>query len=479
MNGLRRHRGAWPLALVLAYALCATGWAVLRTPLRPGEAALLLAARGGSAAPCAPAGGDALGLAACALPGASGAVPRLAAVGDRLGGLAGARAILALSAPALLLLAVRAGSSPRWGRRGLLAGATFAALGAPLQLLAPVHPRALAALLLGCAAVLAEPPAREDGGGWPWARPARLALAGAALALSATATPVAAPFALPLAAALARGHGRRGAAALAAGLAAVVVASASLAGAWGGLAGALRAAPPGGWDAAAGRVAALGDGLAMPVLLASFALFHRDGGARAAAALAVAAPAALVPVLGASLDDTRTAQLLAFVVLTPAAAVGVARMAELFAAGNPSPRARPLYLAAILAVAGVHGVHVVRGLRRDGPDLAPAVAFLRSAGSGAQTLLVESDFGGPERVYRYLEAAARVVPLARASGPERRAALRAATPEWVVLDAYHADRSFDVAEREYLAQGFAVAARWDVAVGAGARRLEVLRRDGP
>jgi hypothetical protein len=480
------HRAAWPLALLVACALAGAGWAVLRTPLGPGEAALVLRARDPGTAPCAPAPGrGVLELAGCGLPGAAAVVARAAELADGRGGLRAARWLLALAAPALVLLVHLRGRSPRWGGHGLLAAATFVALGVPLQLVATVHPRAVAALLVALAAALVDVP-RGLPRGPPEVAPRpgtaalRAATAGAALALAATATPVAALFALPLALALAPGRKEPGAAAAFAGAAAIVVALSAIAGraAWDGVADALRACPPGGWSAAPRRLAALVDGLAMPLLLAAFAVFHRAAGARAAGALVLAAPALLVPLLGPRLDDVRTAQLLAVVILAPAAGLGVERMAETFATGNPWRAARPIFAGAVLVVAAVHGVDQARTLRRDGPDLSPAVAFLRAAGPGGRTLLVESDHGSPERVYRYqLGTATRVVAVARADVAERREALRATRPDWIVLDAHHADRSFGAAEQDYLASGFAVAARWDVPVGAGTAQLEVLQRE--
>jgi hypothetical protein len=222
------------------------------------------------------------------------------------------------------------------------------------------------------------------------------------------------------------------------------------------------------------------DGIAMPLLLATFAVFHRDGGWRAAATIAVACAAFLVPYVSPTVEDARTARLLAFVLLAPAAGVGVAQMSDIFAHGNPSRRARPLFTAAVLLVIAVFGVHEMRRIRREGPDLSPAVAFLRGDGAGGRTVLVESDFGSPEYVYRYyLEAAtppARVVPIARAGSGERLAALATARPDYVVLDEHHS-ASFGAASREWVNAGFSVAATYRLSLASGERSLQVLRRE--
>ena len=193
----------------------------------------------------------------------------------------------------------------------------------------------------------------------------------------------------------------------------------------------------------------------------------------------VACAAFVVPYVSPTVEDARTARLFAFVVLAPAAGVGVAHMSDIFAHQNPSRRARPLFTAAVLVVIAVFGVHEMRMIRQERPDLSPAVAFLRGDGAGGRTVLVESDFGSPEYVYRYyLEAAtppARVVPIARAGATERLAALASTPPDYVVLDEHHS-ASFGDASREWAKAGFSVAATYRISLGSGDGSLQILRR---
>jgi hypothetical protein len=482
----RPNSRAWALTLLLACAVAGAAWGVVATPLGPEEAKAIFLGRAVLAAgppACPPAAGAAGEPAAapCGWPGSVVLVPAVAAWAEGRGGLAGARLGAAATGILLVLVVHRVASGRRWGRRGLLAAATFVALGVPLQLLSTVHPRVLAAALLGLAVLLAEAPGEGEAarrGAWPLA-----ALGGAALAVAVAASYPAAVFALPLAVAIAAARRDRAAAAFVLALAAALAAYgwAAVRPAWPELRNALGPLPPGGWAGLPARLVVVLDGLAMPLLLSAFALFDRESRGAAAAAMAVACAAFLVPLASARMGDEHTARLLACAVLAPAVGVGVDRMARIFASGNPSPRARPLFTAAVLAVIAAFGVHETRALRRDGPDLSAAIAFLRADGAGGRTLLVESDYGSPELVYRYyLEAAsppARVVPLARADASERSAALRSARPDYVVLDEHHSDRSFGTASREYLAQGFSLAASYRMPLGSGARSVHVLRRE--
>src|SRR5512139_2602002 len=96
METRRRNRAAWPLALLVAYALACAGWGLARTPLGPREARDILAGRDvlSGGAPACPPGEVAPGslpAATCGWPEAAALGPAAAAWAERGGGLAGAR----------------------------------------------------------------------------------------------------------------------------------------------------------------------------------------------------------------------------------------------------------------------------------------------------------------------------------------------------------------------------------------------------
>jgi hypothetical protein len=136
----------------------------------------------------------------------------------------------------------------------------------------------------------------------------------------------------------------------------------------------------------------------------------------------------------------------------------------------------------VLLVLAAFGIREAKQLRRAQPDFTAAVAFLRDAASDRKTVLVDSDYGSPEYVYRYfLDGAgpqSRIAAITRATEKERREALRSVHPDYVVLDDLHSDRSFQRARREYLAQGFSVASSWQTALASGIWNLTVLERTG-
>jgi hypothetical protein len=476
-----RNRPAWPLALLVGYALAGACFGLVKTPLAAEEAKEIYLGREVLAHGAPACGAGEGSVAMCEWPGTVRFAPAAAAWAERWGGLRLARLVGALTGLAVVLLVARIGDAARYGQRGLLVAATFVFLGSPLQLFATVHPRVLAALLVAISMALME--RGPDGAGRRGVGPGAAALAGASLALASVSTYAAVLYAAPIALVLAFRHRNRPAGATLALTFAIVLAIygwLAVGPAWPFLRSAMVFVGPSGWSVPSGRLVHVFDWLAMPYLLATFALFHRDGRGGAAVAMALASAAFLVAAVSPKADELHTAALLSLVVLAPAAGVGVAQMSELFSSGNPSPWAPSFFTAAVLAIVWAFGVQEMRALRREEPDLSAASAFLRGRGSAPLTVLVDSDYGSPEYVYRYLLEEAkppvRVVSIARAGEEERHEALVSARPDYVVLDQHHSDRSFAAASREYLAQGFSVAATFPLGLSSGPEMVQVLRR---
>jgi hypothetical protein len=479
------------MALVVVYGAALACWATLRAPLTAAEAQTIFVGRRMMAAAVLSCGsqvtGNSLDALACGFPGSAALAPTSIALADALAGVMGARLLGFLQGIALIFLVRRIGSAAFHGSRGTLAAAIFVLLGFPLELSASAHARATGVLLLAVSLAAVEDALQRPA---DRQRPSLL-LAGIALTLALLTTYVAAAFAVPLAVLVLvrlRFHpfDVRSSRPILFFLAPPVVAGALygwlvVGPAW----PTLRVAVPfltAGWGALATGAAQVFSRLAMPYLLATIGLFHREGGRRALATMAVASGALLVPAFSWNPDQLDTAVLVSIVLLAPAAALGVAHMADLFSAGNPMRAAQPLFAALVLLVLAAFGIREAKQLRREQPDLSAAVAYLRGAGPAEKTVLVDSDYGSPEYVYRYfLDGAAplsRIAAITRASEKERREALRSVRPDYVVLDDLHSDRSFQRARREYLAQGFSVASSWQAALASGIWNLTVLERTG-
>ncbi len=369
MADRRSSSATRPFALVLAYGLAVSCWALLRPPVTPEEAQTILVGRRAMAREqpaCGTGSGTDAAAAAldgllCSYPGSVHFAPVAVARADALAGLRGARLLGALEGLALVAVVCWIGSAPSL-KLGVLASAVFVLLGFPVQLAAAAHPRALAALLVGLSVALVESTSDAEPAHW---RAGALALGGLALALGAIVAHAAALFAVPVLL-LARFRHRPGEWSLFFLLPLLVALALygwiAAGPAWPALREALELWRPAGSPAARAALAQIFERLAMPLLLATFGLFHPEAGKGALRLTALACGAFLLPLASAKAEAVFTAVLVAVVVLAPAAAVGVAQMARLFSSNNSMSGIRPFFVAAVLAVIGVFGVQEMKDL---------------------------------------------------------------------------------------------------------------------
>jgi hypothetical protein len=220
--------------------------------------------------------------------------------------------------------------------------------------------------------------------------------------------------------------------------------------------------------------------LAMPYLLAFFGIFHHHGGKKAFFMMLLSSSVFLVMLITPDLNTAHLAVLLATILLAPAASLGVDHMGNLFSSHNPMAQVKPLFTAAVLVVVWVFGLQQIKELNRYNPDLSSAVNFLRSHDIGDRTVLIESDYGSPEYVYRYfLESGnrpARVLSLVRATEQERIQYVDEIQPDYVVLDDYHSDRSFNLASLDYISRGFRLAKTYQMSLSSGSKTIKIFQK---
>ncbi len=470
------------LALILAYSLAAMCWGVVKNPLAPDEARTIFLGRnmltelgvsqGNVPTPADTTLDSYLGSAAIA--------PAAIAVADSFGGIHGARLLCVMVCLLLIVLLYKTGNSPRYGGLGLMTAATFAFLGLPLQLSSSANADALAALFLGASLFCVE---YATGLGNAWQRALIVMVGALSLALAAATNYTVMLFVLPFILYVFLRH--RSAVAGAFFLLPLLGLLA--------LYGLLAVLPV--WPAVKYEVAFFrplsGDAtgspwvyvfnlLNMSFLLAVISIFHKDGGKKTFYLLVLAAPAFLIHLISTSVSYMHTAALLSLVILAPAAALGVVQLAELFSSHNDMRLAKPFFVTAVLVILCVFGIQQIKGLDKERPDLSSAVAFLKGQGSACSTLLVDYDYGSPEFVYRYYLGAnsppVRVVPIRGGDDTERWDAVADQRPDYVVVDSFHSVRSFDQAYNEYLAQGFKVAATYNMSLASGVNNITVFQK---
>lgn len=141
--------------------------------------------------------------------------------------------------------------------------------------------------------------------------------------------------------------------------------------------------------------------IAMHYLLAVFGMFHAEGGRTAILLAVLSLPMVLLQVVSNGSQAIAENMIYCIVFLTPAAALGVDKMGILFSTQIPSTWVRPFFTTAIFVVLWVFGLDQLRWLERQHPDMSPVFSFLMAEGSRGMTVTIGSERPGYEHSYRY------------------------------------------------------------------------------
>lgn len=475
------------LALILTYSFAVMCWGLIINPVTPDEARTIYIGRGTMAREplqCqylkSPDSSHSIREIMCEYPGSSAIVPFATATADRFAGIYGARFISVILGLSLIILIYLTGNTLLHGKKGILAAATFVFLGIPLQLSSSANATVYSAFFLGASLLFIESAVEAR-----TLRAKRLMLLVSAFSFSLVVMTnyIAVLFALPLVLFVFLRHRFLAACAffLLPFLAAVSLYY---------YVAVLTALPSLEKSVifALARAKAMSslsfsyilNWLAMPYLLATFGIFHKERGENAFFMILLASPAFIVRFVSSDVSATHSAVLLSLVFLAPAGALGIAQMGNLFSSNISANFVKPLFITSVLVVIWVFGLQQIKALNHTYPNLSPAAAFLRQMASKDMTVLVESDYGSPEYVYRYYldsaNLAIQVVPIVRGDKKEREEAVTRMKPDYVVIDDLHSYRSFDQASFEYQTLGFTVAKAYQMSLSSGIKNVKIFQR---
>ncbi len=482
----RISRDSLLLALILFYSLAGMYWSLTQTPLTPNEARGIYMGRallkeGAPACTGLPDKSRPIEEVMCAYQGSVAIAPLAIAAADRFAGLHTARSIGLILCLCLVVLIYHICNSPFHGKRGLLAAAAFVFMGIPLQLSTSATADAIAALFFCISLWLAESAAGDR----PFHERAFMLVA-CALSLSLAAITNYIIILLVASVVLYVFHRHR-----------IVESSVffllpllfvlslygyfALVPAWPYLSGSMHFHLTGIKLSHSLNLEYIYEWLALPYLLATFGIFNKEGGEKAFYLMLLSFPVFLASIMSYDISSIHSAVFFSLIFLAPAAAMGIEHMGDLFSSNNPASFVKPLFVGAILVVILIFGLQQIKKVRKDYPDLSPAVTFFLEKGTSGITVLVDSDYGYPEYVYRYfLESenpASRVVPILRANEKEREAVLAKVDPGFVVLDDYHSDRSFNRASLEYLSRGFGMVKTYQMTHSSGIKNIRIFQKE--
>ena len=482
----RTSRDPLLLALILFYSLFAMYWGLTQTPLTPNEARGIYMGRsllteGMPACTGLPDNSHPIEKIICEHQGSVAIAPLVIAAADRFAGLYAARSIGLLLCLCLVVLIYHICNTPFHGKRGLLAAAAFVFMGIPLQLSASATADAIAALFFCISLWLAESAA----GNRPVHERAFMLVA-CALSLSLAVMTNYIIVLLVASVVLYIFHRHRVVETSVFFLLPLLLVLSlygyfALVPAWPYLSGSMHFHRAGIGMSHSLNFEYIYEWLALPYLLATFGTFNKEGGKRAFYLMLLSSPVFLASIMSYDISSIHSAVFFSLIFLAPAAAMGIEHMGDLFSSNNPAPFVKPLFIGAILVVIFIFGLQQIKKVRKDYPDLSPAIAFFLERGTSGLTVLVDSDYGYPEYVYRYfLESenpASRVVPILRANEKEREDVLAKVDPAFVVLDDYHSDRSFNRASLEYLSRGFRMAKTYQMTHSSGIINIRIFQKE--
>jgi hypothetical protein len=474
----RTSRDTLLLALLLFYSLFAMYWGLTQTPLTPNEARGIYMGRallteGILACTGLPDKNRPIAEIMCENQGSVAIAPLVIAAADRFAGLSAARSVGLLLCLCLVVLIYHIGNTPFHGKRGLLAAAAFVFMGFPLQLSPTATADAVAALFFCASLWLAESAAGDRS----VHERAFMLMAGAlSLALAVMTNYIAVLLVSSVVLYVFHRH-RVAETSVFFLLPLLFVLSLygyfALVPAWPSLSKSMHFHSL--------KFEYIYEWLALPYLLATFGIFSKEGGEKAFYLILLSAPVFLASIMSYDISSIHSAVLFSLIFLAPAAAMGIGHMGDLFSSNNPASFVKPLFVSAILVVIFIFGLQQIRKVRKDYPDLSPAVTFVLEKGSSGITVLVDSDYGYPEYVYRYFleseKPAARVVPITRANDKEREEVLAKVAPDFVILDEYHSDRSFNRASLEYLSRGFRMVKTYQMTHSSGIKNIRIFQKE--
>lgn len=140
--------------------------------------------------------------------------------------------------------------------------------------------------------------------------------------------------------------------------------------------------------------------VAMPYLLAVFGMFHSEKWREALLLTVMSLPVILLHLVTGAEQSVNKNVIFALVFLSPAAAVGIDHMGNLFTRNMPNGWVKPLFTFLLMLVIWAFGLQDLRWLERQYPDISQVVSFFREKGHDNMTVVIDSDYG--DSAYAYL-----------------------------------------------------------------------------
>jgi hypothetical protein len=138
--------------------------------------------------------------------------------------------------------------------------------------------------------------------------------------------------------------------------------------------------------------------LALSYLLAIFGMFHKEKGKTAIILTILSTPLILLHLITGAEQSVNKNVIFSIIFLSPAAALGANYMVDLYSMKSPSSWVKSFFTVALLAIVLIYGLKNLRWLENQYPDMTPVIEFFKEKGFNNMTVAMN---GHVDEVYTY------------------------------------------------------------------------------
>jgi len=222
--------------------------------------------------------------------------------------------------------------------------------------------------------------------------------------------------------------------------------------------------------------------LSVPYILAFFSFLHPDKAWRKIAfqLFLLSTPVVLLQLITGDNRSLDKNVIFALVFLAPCSAIGLDKMSGLFAFNSPGTWLKPFITMFLLIILWASSLTDLTWLERHFPDMTPVTGYLQKVGFNGMDVAIESDFGDPHVIYRYVLGhkfpAANFYSLSYVVARDRKNLIAQKKPNFIVLDEYYASEPLPVKLARYSSLGYALVNTFAIKLPWGNQIVQILKR---
>jgi hypothetical protein len=215
--------------------------------------------------------------------------------------------------------------------------------------------------------------------------------------------------------------------------------------------------------------------VALQYLLSVFGIFHEEKGRKAIPLIILSLTIILLHLITGAEQSVNKNVIFSFIFLTPAAALGVEQMGNLFSTQSQTRWVNTFFTTAVLVVVWAFGLNEVKWLERQYPDMSPAINYFRENGFDGMMVIIGSDYG--DAVYAYTLGnrfkRAKFLPVTEY---EKKGKEFYGAPDYVIIDKFYGKKQFADMAGRYISNTYSLAKDFKIPLSWGVQEIKVFQR---